>query len=316
MDGSEKKSTHYIHRTSYRFHEQLVGLFVFTAVGILLIMVFGQIKSQNIFEEYFVIYGQLNSAEGLSTESKILVSGLEVGQVAKIEFTESNDILLTMNINRRYHRLLREDSKIKVRGLSYIIGKSVIELTAGSPTLKKIPEGAILEIEDPISIEQVTAEATKTIKTINNVINKFAELMNVLDPNKVKTSLDSIQEMTLNLKEISQGMKSTDGPFGALVYDQKTTENFKDGFDKLRVSIENIKTITDGFKQTAEELDLAVSKLNSNLDRVPLMLDNVSEVVSEAGVTIKATQRVWPISSSIKEKKAPQIMIDPVPASE
>lgn len=316
MDGSGKKSTHYIHRTSYRFHEQLVGFFIFAAIGILLVMVFAQIKSQDIFEDYFVIYGKVKSAEGLSTESKILVSGFKVGDVANIEITENNEIILAMNINRRYHRLLREDSKVKVRGLSNIIGKSVIELTAGSPELEMIKEGTTLEIEQPFSFEQVTAEATKTIKTVNNLINKVAELMEAVDPEKVETSMDSLRDMAINLKRISHDMKSTDGPFGALVYDKQTSENLKNALAKLRSSSENIKTATDSFKKTTENLDLAVGKLNSNLERIPLMLDNINQVVYDAGDTIKATQRVWPISSSIKEEKAPQTMIDPVPASD
>ena len=309
MDGLEKKSTHYIHRTSYGFQEKLVGVFILAALAMMLIMVFSQIKSQNIFEEYFVIYGKLKSAEGLSTESKILVSGFEVGHVDNIELTESNNILLTMKIKRRYHRLLREDSQIKVRGLGVIVGKPVIVLTAGSPDLKKIEEGATLQIQEPISIEHVTAEATSTIKTINTVIKKVAELLEVINTDDIRTTMDGIQGMALNLKEISKDMKSTEGPFGTLIYDTDTAEN-------LKKSLESFKTASVNFKKITEDLDIAVAKLNSNLERVPLMLDNINELVYEAGDTVKATQRVWPISTSIKKEEVPKTMIDPVPASE
>ena len=49
----QDQASHYIHRTSYSFQEQMVGMFVLIAVGILLVLFFFMIKQQNLFEEYF-----------------------------------------------------------------------------------------------------------------------------------------------------------------------------------------------------------------------------------------------------------------------
>lgn len=323
VDPTRKKTTHYIHRTSYRFQEQIVGFFVLTAMAILVAMFVAQIKSQNLFEEYFIIHGRLKSAEGLSRETLVQVSGFEVGHVADIEITENNNILLTMNIKRRYHKLLREDSRVKVRGLSAaIIGKSVIELTAGSPELPLIQEGVTLEIQESLSMETITDEVTKTIKTLNGVINTISAIVDAVEPDKLTATLSGIQDMSKNLSEISTQMKSPDGPFGAIVYDGKTAQNIKHGLVNLRTSTENIqaaseniKTSTATFKESSKDLDQLIDDLNIALKKIPKMLENINGVIHEAQQTVKATQQVWPISTTI-ETTPSQTIIGPAPASE
>ena len=146
--------THYIHRTSYTSQERMVGVFVLSAIAVLVFLLFSTIKSQNIFEDYFVIYGKLKSAEGLSTETIVQISGIEVGKVAAVDITDDNHIMLTMNIFNRYQRLLRSDSKVKVGGLSStIIGKSIIVITAGSSDKGLLKAGEVLDVLESSSVE-------------------------------------------------------------------------------------------------------------------------------------------------------------------
>ena len=107
---------------------------------ILLALLFSLLKKQNLFEDYFVLYGRLNSAAGLSEETTIQISGFEVGSVTNIEITQDNDILLTLAVARKYHNLIRSNSVMRVSSLNAtIIGKSVIEITAGSTKLEVVP---------------------------------------------------------------------------------------------------------------------------------------------------------------------------------
>ncbi|MCW9012814.1 MAG: MlaD family protein [Gammaproteobacteria bacterium] len=302
-NNEQTKATHYIHRTSYGFQEQLVGAFILVTVGLLLAMLFAQIKSQNIFEEYFVIYGKLSSAEGLSKETIVQISGFEVGHVSAIDITDKNDILLTMNIVKRYHKLLRTDSRIKVSSLNAtIIGKSIISITAGSPDLAMIDEGVTLAVQESRSVEDVIAEATETIQTVNSVIEDISNVVAAVEPKKIADTISAFQQLATNIKDMSEHIKTGAGPVGTLIYDDKSSQDFKQGIENLHA--------------TTVQINQMVESLNTDVQKIPLMLESINAVIDDTDETIKATQRVWPISSAMSGSDNKQLITDPMPAND
>ena len=204
-DKNQQQSTHYIHRTSYTAQERMVGVFVLSAIAVLLFLLFSTIKSQNIFEESFVIYGKLNSAEGLSAETIVQISGIEVGKVSVIDITDDNRIMLTMQIYNRFHKLLRTDSKVRVSSLnSTIIGKSIIGITAGSPDMAMLQAGAILDIQESGSVEEVIAEVKVILDVINEMVHEVSGVVSAVDAEKIALTIDSFSQLAANAEIFSQ----------------------------------------------------------------------------------------------------------------
>lgn len=296
-------STHYIHRTSYTAQERMVGVFVLSAIAVLVFLLFSTIKSQNIFEEYFVIYGKLNSAEGLSTETIVQVSGIEVGKVSAVEITDDNHIMLTMHVYNRFHKLLRTDSKVKVSSLNAtIIGKSIIGITAGSPDNPLLQAGAVLNVQESGSVEDVIAEAKKILAVINKMIYEVSGVISVVDAEKIASTIDSFDQVAENIKLFSQRMNSTEGAIGSMLYDKEVKNN-------LSQSLENMKQATEDMKKLARTL-------KGDVKDVPVVLKNINTVVGETKKTIEATQRIWPISSALSKKPPKSKTVDPLPAND
>ena len=309
-DKKQQQVSHYIHRTSYTFQEQLVGFFVLAAAIILLALLFSLLKKQNLFEDYFVIYGRVHSAAGLSKETSIQISGFEVGSVSNIEITDENDILLTLSIARKYHRLIRTDSLMKVSSLNAtIIGRSIIEITAGSPSKDLIAEGAMLNIQESASIETVIAEAMVTLKTVKTMITHISDVVAAVEPEKIRgivtsinSTADSLNNTVDNFNNMSKHMAAGQGGLGSLVYDKELENSFETGIANLQ--------------KATERLDAMMAKLNTDMDKVPEVVDEVQAVVEETRKTIEATQRIWPISSAMPKPEAAPLIVDPMPAND
>jgi len=296
-------STHYIHRITYTTQERMVGVFVLSAIAVLVFLLFSTIKSQNLFEEYFVIYGKLNSAEGLSTETIVQVSGIEVGKVSDIEITDDNHIMLTMHIYNRYHKLLRTDSRVKVSSLNAtIIGKSIIGITAGSPDKPLLQADAVLDVQESGSVEDVISEAKKILAVINKMIYEVSGVISAVDAGKISSTIDSFDQMAENIKIFSQRMNSSEGALGAMLYDKNIKEN-------LSQSLANMKRATEDMKVLARTL-------KGDVKNVPVVLKNINIVVGETKKTIEATQRIWPISSALSKNPAKNKTVDPLPAND
>ena len=282
--------THYIHRTSYTSQERMVGVFVLSAIAVLVFLLFSTIKSQNIFEDYFVIYGKLKSAEGLSTETIVQISGIEVGKVAAVDITDDNHIMLTMNIFNRYQRLLRSDSKVKVGGLSStIIGKSIIVITAGSSDKGLLKAGEVLDVLESSSVEDVISEATVILDVIKQMIHDLSAVVSSVDPQEIASTINSFNNMSKNLESYTQQVNSGKGVLGALVYDDEIK-------DELAQSVVNLRQITEDLKE------LSVL-LKNDAKQVPAVMNNINSVLGETEKTIQATQKIWPISSAMPDNQ-------------
>ncbi|HEY9052276.1 MAG TPA: MlaD family protein [Gammaproteobacteria bacterium] len=299
----QDQASHYIHRTSYSFQEQMVGMFVLIAVGILLVLFFFMIKQQNLFEEYFEIYGKLRSAQGLSTETVIQVSGIEVGYVSAIDITDNNDIQATMRIFERYHRLIRQDSEIKVSSLNAtLFGKSIIEITVGSPDKPKIEKESFIRIKETTSIDEVIAEAKVVMNKVNGIIDEIYGIVGSFEPETINHILLSLKDTADNINRFTEQMNSTEGGVGALAHDTEMKDTFKQAVNNL--------------EKATRTMEIFMSQLNTEAGQVPAVMQKIQSAVDEANTTIQATQKIWPISSAIDKPEAGSPLINPVPAND
>jgi len=208
-----------------------------------------------------------------------------------------------MHIYTRFHKLLRTDSRVKVSGLNAtIIGKSIIEITAGSHDKDMLQTGAILDVQESASVEDVIAEATLILNVIKTMILDVSNVISAVDAEKIASTVDSFNQMAANIKLYSQRMSSGQGTLGALVYDDDMQKN-------IFQSIANLK-------QTTEDLKNLLQLLKSDAREVPVVLKNINSVLGETEKTIQATQRIWPISSAMAEKDAKNNAINPMPAND
>ncbi len=298
-----RSTSHYIHRTSYSFQEKLVGIFVLAAIVLLIAVLVSLLRKQNFFEDYFVLYARVHSAAGLSTETSVQISGFEVGNVSNIEITENNDILLTLSVARRYRNLIRTDSVAKISSLNAtIIGKSIVEITAGAPQLDVVEEGKELLVIESASIDTVIAKAQATLQTVNQMITDVSELISAVNTEHIEQTITSINGMAANLEAMSQQINSGQGPVGSLIYDKKLEQTFETGIANL--------------ERATVQLEQMMQKMNRDTDKLPEMLDDVQSVIDETRQTIEATQRIWPISSAIGQPEDKPLLVDPAPAND
>lgn len=303
-----QQKPHYIHRTSYSFQEQIVGVFVLSALALMLFLLFTLIKNQNLFAEYFTLYGRLSSAEGLSTETSVQVSGFKVGHVSAIEITDKNDILVTLKIFKKHHRLIRTDSVMRISSLSAtVFGNSVIDISLGSPDKPLIQDGTTLQIQESISVDKVISEAAATLKTVTRMVDDVSGIIRAVHPENIESILNNIDQTTANINKtsaniyaVTQHIQQGKGPVGEVVYGEQAQQKIREGLENLRHGTESLKQM--------------MQQLNNDSHQVPVILNNMNQLIDETQKTIEATQRIWPISSAVKQPVDKARLVKPVMA--
>ena len=91
-ENNKPARVHYIHRLSSVVQKRIVGIFVLSAVLVIVGLVLLQIQSSHLLDKRVNYHAFLTNAQGVSTKTLIHVSGIEVGQVKSIEITDDNKV--------------------------------------------------------------------------------------------------------------------------------------------------------------------------------------------------------------------------------
>lgn len=303
LERRTQPRTHYIHRISYTIQERIVGAFVLIAVFLLIGLLLSSGKTKNLFEEYITIYGELQSVQAINSDTRVTISGLSAGTVSSVDIKDDNKIILTMRILKKYHNLIREDSKATLSSFNLaVIQKSVIEISTGSRDKPLLHDGSTLQVAEAFNIKDLMNNIEPVFVNLEDSIIKMNQILSEIDPDKLGTTLDNMYTITTDMQEISEQMRAGKGLVGEALYD----EDFED----------SVIATTKNMEQASIKINLLLNDIKQQVQNVPELLEKIGPLLNEADKTIKATQNIWPLSSAVEKDKDKETLISPKPAND
>ncbi|MGB5398082.1 MAG: MlaD family protein [Gammaproteobacteria bacterium] len=303
MDRRNTPRTHYIHRLSYSAQERIVGAFLLIAIGILVWLLFTAGTSKISFEDYFTLYGELDTDQAVNTNTEIIVSGLTAGNVEDVSINEHNKIIVTLRMLERYHSLIRTDTVAHIEALNLgVINKSVIEFSVGNPELPLLADGSKIKIESSFDIKQLMAKLAPALDNLVSTIEHANQLLTAIDPAVVTDSINNLNAISTDVRAITAQVKSGDGIANQVIYDEALAKN--------------MQAIATNLNLATSQFDRLLSVINKELESVPGLMKKVEPLIKEADKTIKATQRIWPLSSAIGDDKKTERLTPQAPAND
>ena len=205
MQNQQKRTReHYIHRLSYTAQERIAGSFVLIAVGLLVWLLITSQKTQNIFEDQITLYGTMTDIQAVDTDTNVIISGLNVGSVTEVNIDDENHVVISMSILKKYQKLIRSDSIAELLNFKFaLLGKSVIEISIGSPSLPVIEDGSTLVIKESLNLVKLLSRFEPTLVTIEQSISKIDAILEAVDPQQVNSNIDNLTVITDDLKAIT-----------------------------------------------------------------------------------------------------------------
>ena len=302
---SNRTRAHYIHRLSYSTQERLVGSFVLIAVVLLVWLLITSQKTHDLFEEEILLYGIMDTPQSINRDTNIIISGLNIGTISDINIDDNNHMTVTMSILKKYQKLIRTDSTAALLNFQFAqLGKSVIEISIGSPQLPVIKEGSTFVIKETFNLVNLVSQFEPVVIALQNSINKMDKILQVIDPPKVENSISNLESISNDMKDIISHIHQGKGVAGNVVFNKQmqqdvvtSTENLKDITEQTQVIIGQTQSIIGQTQKLLTSIQLQV-------DEMPEITKKIKPLLDQADKTIKATQQIWPLSSNIpKENK-------------
>ena len=290
---NNRTRAHYIHRLSYSAQEKLAGTFVLIAVGLLVWLLLSSQKTQNLFEDEITLYATMSSIQAVNKDTDVIISGLNIGSVSDVNIDDENHVVITMSILKKYQKLIRTDSTAELLDFKFaMLGKSVIEISVGSPQLPVIEDGSTLTIKESFNLVQLVAKFEPVLVTLQDSIEKINDILQAIDPQKIGDNLSNLDSISSDLKVITQQIRQGKGVAGNAIFNE-------DMQDDVVTTTANLKQLTEQTRGILEQTRILLISLQQQVDEMPELTDKVKPLLDEADKTIKATQKIWPLSGSI-----------------
>lgn len=230
--------------------EVKVGLFVLTGFVLLSVVVFLIGDERSLFEPKEGYVAVFDDVEGLKRGSPVRMGGIDVGSVRSIEYSEKVDdkqLYVKMSIVANAATRIREDSRATIAPKG-MLGDKMIEITVGSASLERIPEGGTVPL----------GERTDLFSQIGTLGEKASGVMENLEKATGTVADDQfredLQSSANSMAKILKALNEGDGYAARLLNDPSEAEKLS-------------KTLT-ALQRTSLELNRTVHKVGNIVDRV------------------------------------------------
>lgn len=219
-----------------------IGIVVSIAIAAILYSSFSG-GGVSIFEakDYLVVY--FESVNGLLKGASVRMSGIEVGTVKSIKFTNqgvNRRLEVRLNVKESVWELITTDSKVQL-GTIGLLGDKYIEIFPGTPGLPIVQSGAELKLKEESGLEVLSDRTPDMVNAIDTVLT--------------------------NLQAVSQKLADGKGTAGKIITDTMLYSNLVAVLDQTgKVLAEIQRNQTRILEKLGSTLDNA-ERLTSKMDK-------------------------------------------------
>src|ERR1700722_11015231 len=249
--------------------------------------------TKGLFTQRIVLYSYFDNAEGLRTGAPVRLSGVDIGNVTRIQIVNLPDkrltpVEVTMKISTKYHFDLHRDSMTSL-DTAGVLGETFLDIDSAQAIGAEAQDGDTLTTQVHPDFNKVVRSSQSTLENMDALLKRadrilaFAESGKgslgklIYDPtlyNRISATVADLQGM---VEEVAKGH----GSLGALI-------NKNDAYDKFLATLDKMNAVIDDVqagKGTAGKL-LKDPSLYDNANDTMANIKKVSETINSGKGTI------------------------------
>lgn len=218
-----------------------VGIFVVLGTILLVTALYFVGKRQNLFSKNIQLYAVFTDVSGLQIGNNVRYSGVNVGNVSKIEMKAEGKNRVEMSVNEPAARFIKKDAVASIAS-DGLVGSMVVNLVPGEDkTATKVVSGDQIQIKTKITVDEILETFSKT--------NESAALI------------------TSDLAIITHQVVGGKGALGAILSDSSLEYD-------LRKSVAALKQTPEGTNRAMAQVNAIIGKINYDQSAVAVLLSD------------------------------------------
>ncbi|MCB0368551.1 MAG: MCE family protein [Bdellovibrionales bacterium] len=297
--------------------ERVAGLFVLLAIVGSIVTAVSVAVKQGWFETKYRYQTVFDSADGLHAGTTVQMAGLRAGSVEDIELLGNNKIKVSFYVLGKFQHRIRTDSKAELVR-PFIIGDRVLEITVGTDGAKSLPDGSMISSEETLDLMTLMSgkKLGSSLEKISGMIENVQYLMETfLDKNRTQSMvrifdrldpfLVNMNTMSMQVIKLSQHLTYKQNLKKTLAQTVILTREFNRILPELNKQdpqlAKNLAQLTTSLAQMTRDFKTVTTMMKDYGPELPAVAKRAVEALDEATVLMKAMQKNFFISSSVRE---------------
>ncbi|HHW58885.1 MAG: MlaD family protein [Bacteroidales bacterium] len=224
------------------------------------------LKGLKIFSDNTIVYVDYDETYGLTTNSPVLLNGLNIGKVDEFKFI-SDDYKVRVRLLIQTNIEIPKNSIALITSGDFLEGK-VIKIILGDAK-EYIKDNDFLKGEVSPDFTQILGAELSPLKekaitlmaSIDSTISIFQNIANPQVQNDLIMTIENIKKTTISLNKSLENIENI-------------SSNIKANNDKINQIITNINQITDTIKNS--DLHLVINNLNKDIYELQKIIDTIN----------------------------------------
>lgn len=185
-----------------------VGIFLFIGVVIIAISILMLGADQSLLAQHARLHGHFEQVQGLAEGSVVSLSGVNIGNVEKIDFVDnSKNLDVVMKINKKFLNKITKSASIEIRTQG-ALGDKYIYIIPGNPGDPTIEDNGQLEVAKATDIIGIFSERGKETEKLFDIINEVYVLTKSINlDNRIDKIMSNLNSAAVNMKELTSDTK-------------------------------------------------------------------------------------------------------------
>ncbi len=255
-------------------NETKIGALTTIAIAIL-ILGYSFLSGNDVFSGSNKFYAIYKSVEGLTVSKPVLVNGFQIGRVSKMVLGNDGRTVVEFKVDDKYN--VPVNTLAKLVSTDLLGGKAIVfelgtskEYAENKDTLRADVQGSLAESLQPIQ--------TKAENLITKLDSSLAAINKILNPNFQKNVDRSFTSIANSLQTLEGTTKKIDNLVGAQTgHINGILSNAEAASDNLKTTTVGLNGITNNFQRFSSDL------ANSNIKQT---LDNANKSVADLQLTL------------------------------
>lgn len=254
----------------FKSNELKVG---FLALLAFLILYFGFnfLKGNDVFSSARIYYVEYENVDGLMVSNQVMVNGIEVGKVKKVEIqpAKANKILVTLRLSQD---ILIPDKTVAVLSDGALLGGKIIRLRLEGKG--NLPEDSFLKGETEVGVTALLKErAIPVIANADSLLVSFRQISHKFD--HTGTYLNTL------LKTSNETVSNINGSVNGIVTDNRA--------NIAQISA-NMKILSSDLMETEKQLRPLLTKFNTVADSLNAL--KLGKTLKEVDATVLSLKKI------------------------
>lgn len=276
--------------------QRKVGLFVFAAMGMLLLVFAIVAIEQGMFARTSRLRFHPDDASKLHEGMEVRLSGFKVGKLSGIFLLNDGTVEVQFRVEDRYLQHIRPGAKVRLVESS-LFGDRVLQIVPGPPGDTKLADNALLPFEHQIGMDELAHDLVERFKPILDNLQATTASINQRDgllhhAKEAAVQLEKSGKSVADLAQQTQEVIAADSPKLSRALDKSNQVLDKSGqtLDKSGRVLDNVYEITlDAGKVTA-----------ASAEHIPPMLRDGRVMTEDARNIVGSVKETWPIRNIIE----------------